>query len=233
MSVDGGTGALAAATAALLDWLRHAGAPARVVPPDDTVTPDGAAPRDLCVWPLAFLPERRTAGGALPEPLRLRLRFLVTTGGTDLPDVLDRVLLRAAVDGGFPLVIEPISADIWLALHARPRAGLLVDMPVRVERPAPEPVRVTSPLRVEHVPLRPFKGQVVGPGGTPLPGIRVEAVGSNAHTFTDPAGAFTFAGLPSGQQVQLLLSGKGLRLTTEVRVAGAEPVVIHCQTEEV
>jgi hypothetical protein len=227
VSVDSGAGPLAGATATLLDWLRRAGAPATVTPPTD------ADATGICVWPLAFLPERRTAGGAVPDPLRLRLRFLVTTGGTSLPDVLDRVLLAAAVDGGFPLVIEPITAEIWLSLRARPRAGLLVDMPVRVDRPAPEPIRVTSPLRVEHVPLQPLRGQVVGPGGTPLPGIRVEAVGSNAHTFTDPAGAFAFAGLPSGQQVRLLLSGKGLRLTAEVSVAGSEPVVIHCQTEEV
>lgn len=231
-------GPIATATAELLGWLARAGVPARLAAPAGVEPPAevGAAPEPyLCVWPLSLLPEQPTRGGATLEPLRLRVRYVLTAtaGADDLARLLDRVLTAAAADPEFPLVIAPIADATWESLRALPRAALLADMPVRIDRPAPTVPRVRSALRLQDVALAPLTGQVVGPHGVALPGIRIEVAGTGVHTFTDARGGFWFAGLPADLPARLLLSGKGLHLSTEVAVIGPEPVVIHCETEEV
>lgn len=222
-----GSGPIATATATLLGWLTEAGVPARIGLPDGTPA--------VYVWPLAVLPEQRLRTATGTEPLRLRIRHLVTVDGPEpvASAPLDRVLEAAAEDGDFPLVVEPIDNDLWLALGLRPRLGLLVDMRAYVAR-TPRPVpRVRSALRMDHVPMRSMRGRVVGPGEVPLAGIRVQAAGTGTATYTDSSGHFALSGLVPGDRTRLLLSGKGLHLQAEVASATAEPVVISCDIEEV
>ncbi|MFC7483985.1 carboxypeptidase-like regulatory domain-containing protein [Luedemannella flava] len=113
-----------------------------------------------------------------------------------------------------------------------PRLALLVDVPVRVHRPAPSAPRVTGGLRITETPLRAVRGQVVGPSDVPVPGVRVVAVGLDLATRTDAHGAFAFAGLPVAA-TRLTVAGKGLRGGADVPADAAQPVVLHCQYEEV
>jgi len=232
MTVDPSPGPLAGATAALLRWLSRAGVPARVgLPTEHTGTPAQA-----CVWPLAVLPEQGLRPAMGREPLRLRVRHLLVADGAPGPatdHALDRVLDAAARDGDFPLVVEPIEAELWAALGITPRPALQADMRahiVRISEPAP---RVRSPLRIEGAPMRTLHGKLVGPEGVPLVGIQVRAAGNSATTYTDGAGRFELTGLLPGDSARLLLSGRGLHLQAEVATATAEPVVIHCDIQEV
>src|SRR5262245_9858661 len=244
MSRDPRTGPIAGATAALLDWLTRAGVAARVsLPgtvgadaPDKASTSKSTGPAQVLVWPLAVLPEQtlRTAGGR--EPLRMRVRHLIPVDGpaSAAGTPLDLVLGAAAEDGDFPLVIEPIPNDMWLALGVKPQLGLQVDMHVHVARTARVAPLVRAPLRMDHAPMRSMRGRVVGPEGVPLAGIRVQATSTGTTTYTDSGGHFVLAGLVSSEGgTRLLLSGRGLHLQAEVAATAEEPVVIQCHIEEV
>lgn len=217
---------IAGATAELLSWLTRTGVNASVGLPDGTSA--------AYVWPLALLPEQtlRTVGGT--EPLRLRVRHLVTVDSPagDGVDALDRVLTGAAADPDFPLVIEPIPGDVWSALGLTPRLGLLVDVHAHVTRTRRIAPRVRSALRMDHVPMRSMRGRVVGPEGVPVAGIRVLAAGTGSATYTDSSGDFVLNGLLSTGTTRLLLSGRGLHLQAEVADSAVEPVVITCAIEE-
>jgi hypothetical protein len=235
MSGDQPGGPIGTATARLLDWLSTAGVQASVAPPDSGGRSSGA----VRVWPLALLPEqavRVTTGGG---PLRLRVRHLLSTGaadpaGTGEPvDLLDRILLAATAEGPVHVPIEPVAADVWRAFGLAPRIGLYADVHSQVSRPAPRPPRVRAPIRLDGSALGRLHGRVVGPSGTPVPGIRVVAIDSGATAYTDNRGQFTFAALPAGRPARLLLSGKGFDLVAEVATPTTEPVVIHCDFEEV
>ena len=69
-------GPIAAATASLLDWLAGiADVRVRAAAPQ-APGEDGEA--GLSVWPLALLPERELRNASQREPLRFRVRHLIT-----------------------------------------------------------------------------------------------------------------------------------------------------------
>jgi len=235
MSGDQASGPIARATATLLDWLSQAGIRAGVAPPGDA----GPGPRAVRVWPLALLPEQAVRVTTGRGPLRLRVRYLLSAGpadppaGPDLVDLLDRVLVAASADGPVHVPVEAVPADLWRSFGLVPRAGLYADVPTRVSRPEPRPARVAAPLRLDGTGLARIHGKVVGPGEVPVPGIRVVVADTGASTYTDQHGRFWFAALPAGRPARLLLSGKGFDLVAEVAAPSTEPVVIHCEFEEV
>lgn len=139
---DGGP--LASATASLIGWLRGVtGGDVRLGPPG----PAADGPR-IDVWPLELRadPEMRTHQRR--EPLRLRVRHLVTGDAVPLGQVL-----AAATAAGEPAVdLTPLPAQAWLALGGQPRPALLVDMPAVIERPQPQGPFVTEKLRLTMTP---------------------------------------------------------------------------------
>jgi hypothetical protein len=219
-------GPIAAATASLVEWLAGtADVSVQTGPPaEDESDGDGdgdGQSHGLSVWPLALLPERELrSAGQQREPLRFRVRHLVT-GGTA---ALDRVLV-AAMRAGEPAVsLESPSDHAWLALRARPRPALLIDVPTTVARPVPAVARVRSPLQVRGGPPRAVGGRVLAPGELPLAGIRVEVVSTGAWTYTDSAGRFAFAAVPDEEPVRLAVQGKGIRLIAQAQ-AGEDTVI--------
>jgi len=230
-----GGGPIATATAMLLDWLSTAGIQAGVAPPG-TGGPD---PAQVRAWPLALLPEQAVRVTTGRGPARLRVRYLLSVGpaepaaGQELVELLDRILVASTGDGPVHVPIEPVTAEVWQAFGLVPRAGLYADVQTRVSRPAPPPSRVKAPLRLDSSALGQLHGRVVGPGDAPVPGVRVVAADGGATTYTDNRGQFAFAALPAGRPARLLLSGKGFDLVAEVATPAADPVVIHCEFEEV
>jgi hypothetical protein len=232
MTVNQLGGPIATATATLLDWLSTAGVRATVAPPGDS---GSTTPGAVRVWPIGLLPEQAVRITSGRGPLRLRVRYLLAAVGPadEAVDLLDRILVASTVDGPVQVPVEPVSVELWQSFGLPPRAGLYAEVQTRVNRLEPRPARVAAPLRLESSPLGRLHGRVLGPGGTPVPGVRVVAAGSGATTYTDNKGRFEFAALPAGAPARLLLSGKGVDLVAEVAAPSTEPVVIHCEFEEV
>jgi hypothetical protein len=222
---DEATGPITGALTDLCDWL------ARVL--DDGTPVRAAAPASAAdgvdVWPLELLAD----GGSPDGPIRLRLRHLVVPAGslTDAVTVLDRVIVAVAGDDRYRPVFEPVPAHVWSTTGVAPRPVLVLDVPILVTRPVAPVPRVREELSLHLTPVHPIRGRVVGPGAVPLPGITVTGAGRTTHT--DPRGEFTLPGLPGNRAVPLHLSGRGLHLRAEVAAPTTEPVVIHCDIEEV
>lgn len=220
-------GLVAEATQTVLSALTGAGVPVRFgLPPDDPAADHDATAH---VWPLALVPE--PAGR---DALRLWVHFLVTPDGTEGgPALIDRVLRIAISDPRLGLVPDPMSPQTWLALRARPRIAVVVEVAVHVPRPTEPTPRVRGQLRVHEAPLGTVRGRVVGPGGLPLPGAAVRAVDIGASTYTGRDGAFVLTGVPGGGRVRLHVSAGGQHLTTEVAADDPEPSVLSLELEEV
>jgi hypothetical protein len=225
-------GPIAEATAGLATWLADTTGVAVVTGPP---LPKESARSALVLWPLELRPERATVGVGVREPFRFRVRHLVLPGGPPdaAADVLDRILVAAVAAGEPTVVLEPPEPQLWLALATAPRLALLLDVAAAVVPPTPRQPLVRVPLRVEARPVRPLHGRVVGPGGAPLAGVRVQLTGTGAVTHTDAAGQFSFAAAPAGERAHLRLRVKQHSLSAEVGTPSPEPVVIHCDAKEV
>jgi hypothetical protein len=223
---------LAGAIAAVLAWIARCGIAGQVGPPVEA-KPDAAADR-LRLWPLTLLPDQALRGGTLRDPLRLRLRCLLTADGfgADGSTALDSLLAAAAPDPWVALVLEPVPVEVWTAFGIHPRAALLVDTPVRVVRPDPVRPLVRAPLRVDDAPLVALRGRVLGPGDIPVSDIRIEAVDLGLSTRSDRLGEFVVAGVPATGPTRLVVSGRGLHLDTRVEPS-LQPVDLHCAFKEV
>jgi hypothetical protein len=220
-------GPVAAATDTLLSCLTGAGVTVVVGPPVDAADAR-TAKAEVAVWPLALLPEP----AAPVAGLGFRVRYLVTAADPDRSAVgLDRALVALAGEGTLHPVPEPVPVGVWAALRVRPRVALQVDVAARVARPAPVPVRVSQPLRVVGAAMHTLRGQVLGPGAVPVPDVVVRAVGVDADTRTDHKGQFALAGLPA--RARLVVSGKGLHATADVAADADQPIVVHCEFQEV
>lgn len=141
-SNDQADGPLAAATSKVVAWLKGISGDAVQIAPPKTAD-DG-----LSVWPLELLSERELRTHRALEPLRLRVRHLVT-GNT----VMLGKALVAATEAGDPAIdLTPLSPETWLALGCAPRIALLFDMPVAIARPIPQVPTVTEELRINLTP---------------------------------------------------------------------------------
>lgn len=224
-------GPIAGATATLLEWLAAAGVSARLAAPG-AGDPDPATVR---VWPMGTVREQAVRNNSGPGPLRLRVRYLLAC---DAPpgaaaDLLDRALIASLAGGPVSLPADPVPPELWQAFGLPPQLGLYAEVAVQAARSQPTAPRVRQALHVDTVPLGRIHGQVVAPGGTPVPGIRVTVAATGATVYTDHRGRFAFPAVPAGKPARLLLSGRGLELAAELAAPSDDPVVIHCDLEEV
>ncbi len=224
-----GRAPVADATGMVLAWLDRAGIAATVGPPIEA--PERNDPVRL--WPLALLPDQALRSSGQTDALRLRIRFLVTSGGWGPAGAtpLDRLLVAAAADTSVHLVIEPIPDTTWRALGLRPQAALQIELPIRIARTVVAPPRVRAPLRVDGAPLIPLRGRVLGPGDIPVPGVRIAAVGLGTAALADGHGEFVLDAVPAVGPTRLVVTGKGLHLDLEVEPS-TQPVDLHCAFEE-
>lgn len=225
------TGPTALALTGLCSWLAQAvGGEQRV----EVAAPDAQSQERLCVWPVALLADQGTRGGNGRQPLRLRARYVVTADGPidKAIDLLDRVLVAAAGDDRYQLVLEPVSTTVW-GTEGLPRPSVFIDVPVQVTVPAPTVPRVSGELRFDGVAMRAIHGRVLGPRDVPLSGMTVAVPATGSSVVTDARGGFTLPGQPASRAIVLHLSGHGLHLRVDVAPETTDPVVIHCDIEEV
>jgi hypothetical protein len=141
-------GPLATATSTVVAWLKRASGDAV------QIAPPGTADEGLSVWPLELQSERELRTHRALEPLRLRVRHLVTGNAA----MLGKALV-AATEAGEPAVdLTPLSPETWLALGCPPRTALLFDVPVVIARPMPQIPVVTEELRLTISPKTPSEG---------------------------------------------------------------------------
>ncbi len=216
-------GPIETATAELAAWLeRVSGAQVRLGPPvdDDEV--------GLRLWPLELRSEPQTRNTGARHPYRFTVRYVVSGSGQAGLALLDRVL-GEAVRAGEPAVrLEGVDQALWSAVRAAPRPVLVFEVPAQVTYPVPDTPLVRQPLVIKQAEMRPLAGEVVGPGGVSLAGVRVEVAGTTLATYTDQRGRFAFASVPAMDRVRLRLQGRDRTFTAETALA-EEPVVIHCE----
>jgi hypothetical protein len=141
-------GPIEATTEALLRWVGGIGLSARHGPPAAQEDPP-----DVHVWLVELLPEQelRRGSGGTSEPVRFRMRYLLTTGRPDDLGTLDR-LLSATVHGPFHAVFDSVPVDVWQLLGTPPRPAFFTDVVGHLDRPLPVRPRVAGPLRVVITP---------------------------------------------------------------------------------
>jgi hypothetical protein len=168
-------------------------------------------------------------GTGTRHPYRFAIRYVVWACGADALGLLDRVLTEAVRAGQPAVSLDGVDRAVWSSVRATPRPVLVFEVPAQVTYPVPDTPLVREPLVFKPASMRPLTGQVVGPGGQVLAGLRVEVTGTMLATYTDGRGQFAFASVPATDRVGLRLLGRGRTFTADVALTGDGPVVVHCE----
>jgi hypothetical protein len=163
----------------------------------------------------------------------LALRYVVTAWA-DSPErahhLLGELVLAALEQVELTVKLEPPSADTWSALGVLPQPCFVLQVPLRRERPQPDPKWVRHPLVARAVPITSLRGVLLGPGDVPLAGASVELAHLQRTVRADRKGRFHFETIPAdsaGQSLTVKAKGREFRVDLEGPIADGEPVVIR------
>ena len=201
--------------------------------------PNGRKPgRGIGLY-LMELKDKPPFRNAKRPPLQLTLRYLVTAWADQPEDahrLLGQLVFAAMEDPELEIDLSPIAVAAWRAFGVAPQPSFVLGVPLQKARPEPKPSFVRQPLSVEASPVTSFHGVVLGLGGVPLAGARVEIPGLNLQTRTDHKGRFSFSMVPSEPaEKRLEIKAKGHRLSVTAEENHAEysnPLVIRFDTME-
>lgn len=216
--------------ASVLEW-------ARAVVPRAEVTNnlDGRASA-VAVYPLGLAAEQQAAADQPGEPLRFRARYLVASADQQAWDALTDLLVAVREQPGWTIDLEPLPAEMWLALQVRPCPSFVLEVQAARTRPAPDRAPLArGPLDLRITRPRDVEGMVVTPSGTGIPAARVELIGQGRVTTTDARGRFTFAAVPreTDGPLRLRVLAKGQSFSKHARFDSSEASVITCELEGV
>jgi len=207
--------------------------------PGASITLDGpgaAATADvgLHLFELADMPAAR---GDERPPLQVRLGYLVTTSGSDLTlahNRLGRLLFAALSHPDWTVRFPGDLPEFWSASGVPPRAGFILNVPLRQQvetKPAP-PVR--APLRLQGVAARAMEGVVLGPGDVPISDAFIEIPLLALATRTDKRGRFRFAAVPTAPaEQQLRVRAKAREFPFTVDSSKPSPFVLRLDLTKV
>jgi hypothetical protein len=181
---------------------------------------------------LMELTEDPPARGSGVAPLRVALRYLVTTWGEPLEAhrVLGALVFEALADPDVTVDLRPLSPQAWTALGTVPRPAFILQRTVQRERAVSLAPPVTERLALRTGPLTTLHGVVLGPGDIPLASASVEVPHLGKRATTDGRGAFRLAGLPTSPPVTRLrvrARGHEQTVTAEQGYTGDAPVTIR------
>jgi len=162
----------------------------------------------LYLLELSELPPPR---GAVPVPLQIQLRYLVTAWSNSLEKehkLLADVAFAALARSDVEVVFRPVEATLWSGFGIPPRPSFLLQVPVRIERSARRGPKVKE-VATRFVGSRRLDGLVLGPGDLPIAGARVELPSLGLSASTAPGGQFSFARVPALGPLSLRVSAKG------------------------
>jgi hypothetical protein len=166
----------------------------------------------------------------------LRLRYLIAISGGE-PTVSHRLLgelaFAALESDEFEVDLEPLGADIWSALGVLPQPSLVLQVPLRRERPHPEAPLVRVPLVLDTATITSLTGVVLSPEDTPISGAHVELPDLHLRQRTDSRGKFHFPTVPRAERQTVLVRAKGREVSVAVAPSSHdEPVIIRFNPRE-
>lgn len=191
--------------------------------------PTGAE-RAVGVVPLGLTRVAATQPGDAFVTLRLRL-LVVPAGPRALAD-LEAVLVGLDRRPHLEVERDEPPLPLWSALAVAPRPAAVVRLAVAVPIPVPAVATVRGPLRVTTAAVSLVRGVVLGPGGVPLAGARIDAPSAGSRTRTDRDGGFRILVPRDVDPVRIVVGFKHRAFVREVPVHEAEPVVVHCDDGE-
>jgi hypothetical protein len=191
---------------------------------------------------LVEIQRRQGARGTEKKPpLQLLLRYLVSVQGDD-PIQSHRQLWQLLLDAErraqaneWILELEPPPAELWLSFGIPPRPAFVLGIPLQHQWRQPRVPRVATPPELQTSPGGSLVGQVVGPGGVPIAGARVELPSLGQTAATGPLGRFRFSSVPSGRYrpTQLVVKAKGETQRVKLKAdLGNEPLIIRFHLAE-
>src|SRR5690606_41449142 len=108
------------------------------------------------------------------------------------------------------LVLEPGTPETWRGFGVAPQLGLYLDVTTQATAPpGPTPPRVRAGMQLSTEPLARLHGMVVGPGGVPVPGMKVVEQQTGAATDTGNRGLLAFPAVPASGPPRLRPSCRG------------------------
>jgi hypothetical protein len=168
-----------------------------------------------------------------PEPLRLTLRYLVTTwAGSPVEShrMLAELMFAAMKTSGIEVETEGVPHSFWQTLAQPVRPSFVMRVPLLQPRTAKSVPTVRQPLVLKNSPLQPLLGQVLGPGEQVLMDALVELPTLNLSTRTDAQGRFCFVAVPTQPPVHLLrihAKGRQIDFSPTRQPSSDEPLLIH------
>jgi hypothetical protein len=205
------------ADADVVAWLTDVVDPVPVTLGPPTAQPD--RPSGVACHLLALIPEPPGRGPGRP-PVRAVARYLVTSWApapADAHRALGQVLVAAIDRADVELGHSEPPAALWPALGVPAQPAVMLDVPVRWNRPQPTTPLVREPARVDWLGLRPLAGVVIGPTGVPIARAQLRVQDADAPTWTGPDGAFRLPAAPSAPTpMPLTVSARGVTRTVTV-----------------
>lgn len=187
---------------------------------------------------LLDLGEQPPARDGRQAPLQIQLRYLVTAWAGSVEEehrILGQLVFAALERTDWQVALRSLPPETWAALGVPPRPAFVLQVPLRIERPAHVAPRVRQPLRVQIVASVPFGGQVLGPGDLPVAGARVELPSLSVAADTDWDGRFLFPRVPAEprtKRIRVLAKGVVQEFTPDVPPESGGAVTIRFELPE-
>lgn len=171
-----------------------------------------------------------------PEPLRMVARYLVTASAATRAEA-DRLIVTlgfAAMATGKPeLERDGPTGELWLALGVPARPALIVRETLEQPRSTPLIPLVRQPLRTSWSSSRTLVGRVIGPGGQPIAGARIDVANHPITTHANHRGEFALPGVPLGPPAPtLIVAARGVQVTVPMDAAVTEVLEIRLPLPE-
>jgi hypothetical protein len=188
--------------------------------------------RGVCLYLLELIDAPPLRNTTRP-PLQLKLRYLVTAWAEtpeDAHHLLGTLAFAAMEETAFDLDLEPVSPATWQAFGIPPQPSIVLQVPLRQERPEPSEQLVRVPLVLHAVPTANLAGTLLGPGDIPLVGATVELGSLRRSTRTDPKGQFRFdnvPGEPATQSLRIVVKGREFHVTVDRPKSVGDSLVVH------
>ena len=185
---------------------------------------------------LLSLADMHPATGTKRAPLQIALHYLITTWAAESQAahrLLSTVLFKAMESPEFVVQLSP-SVD-WSAFGIIPRPAFVLQVPCRLERPAPDTPLVRQPLRVETTLATTLRGIILTPDDLPVVDAYVELPNLGRVERTDGRGQFQMRMVPAEPRQKLLTvraKGRVLSCVVDQTTSSAEPVVVRFNVKE-
>lgn len=175
----------------------------------------------------------KRAGGARRFPIKLELRYLITTWSQQPKEahrVLGELLISAIESPDFDVDPVPPAPVFWNSFQCSPRPCFVLCVSAYHEFTDEVAPRVKAAPAVRATMVGELQGSVIGPGGVPLSGASVDIPEYSLATTSDVNGHFYFASVPTDPVPSVIVvTYKGVehRFDTRVRTESDQPIVIE------